>query len=30
MKHLWQHCHAATMKDGRYAIIEDAAIITEG
>ncbi|MDH0293296.1 imidazolonepropionase, partial [Pseudomonas sp. GD04087] len=30
MKHLWQHCHAATMKNGRYAIIEDAAIITEG
>jgi len=30
MKHLWQHCHAATMKDGRYSIIEDAAIITEG
>ncbi|QJP07311.1 imidazolonepropionase [Pseudomonas multiresinivorans] len=30
MKHLWHHCHAATMKDGRYAIIEDAAIITEG
>ncbi|KJJ96773.1 imidazolonepropionase [Pseudomonas sp. 21] len=30
MKHLWQHCHAATMKSGRYSIIEDAAIITEG
>lgn len=30
MKHLWQHCHAATMQDGRYSIIEDAAIITEG
>jgi len=30
MKQLWQHCHAATMKDGRYSIIEDAAIITEG
>ncbi|MFR0692381.1 imidazolonepropionase [Enterobacterales bacterium AE_CKDN230030158-1A_HGKHYDSX7] len=30
MKHLWQHCHAATMKEGRYSIIEDAAIITEG
>lgn len=30
MKHLWQHCHAATMKAGRYSIIEDAAIITEG
>lgn len=30
MKHLWQHCHAATMKDGRYSIIEDAAIITDG
>ncbi|MCP1624231.1 imidazolonepropionase [Pseudomonas nitroreducens] len=29
MKHLWQHCHAATMKDGRYSVIEDAAIITE-
>lgn len=25
---LWQHCHAATMAQGKYAIIEDAAIIT--
>ncbi|MGN8259794.1 imidazolonepropionase [Pseudomonas sp. SMSB3] len=28
MRTLWQHCHAATMAGGRYAIIEDAAIIT--
>ncbi|MBV4505246.1 imidazolonepropionase [Pseudomonas sp. BW13M1] len=28
MRTLWQHCHAATMTDGRYAIIEDAAIVT--
>jgi len=28
MRTLWQHCHAATMVDGRYAIIEDAAIVT--
>ncbi|WP_060509785.1 imidazolonepropionase [Pseudomonas sp. NBRC 111124] len=28
MRTLWQHCHAATMSDGRYSIIEDAAIVT--
>ncbi|MDH4583791.1 imidazolonepropionase [Pseudomonas sp. BN415] len=28
MKHLWQNCHAATMKDGKYAIIEDAVLVT--
>ncbi|MFJ4345966.1 imidazolonepropionase [Pseudomonas sp. NPDC089401] len=28
MRTLWQHCHAATMKEGRYSIIEDAAIVT--
>ncbi len=28
MNTLWHHCHAATLVDGRYAIIEDAAIIT--
>jgi len=30
MKRLWQNCHAATMKGGRYSIVEDAAIVTEG
>jgi imidazolonepropionase len=30
MKRLWQHCHAATMKDGKYSIIDDAAIVTDG
>ncbi|KNX76107.1 imidazolonepropionase [Pseudomonas sp. 250J] len=28
MRTLWQHCHAATMTDGRYSIIEDASIVT--
>ncbi|MFT0865144.1 imidazolonepropionase [Pseudomonas sp. CAM1A] len=28
MRTLWQHCHAATMTDGRYSVIEDAAIVT--
>ncbi|MDH0733953.1 imidazolonepropionase [Pseudomonas sichuanensis] len=28
MRTLWQHCHAATMAEGRYSIIEDAAIVT--
>lgn len=28
MRTLWQHCHAATITDGRYAVIEDAAIVT--
>ncbi|MNZ64092.1 Imidazolonepropionase [compost metagenome] len=30
MKQLWQNCHAATMVGGKYSIIEDAAILTEG
>lgn len=30
MKTLWQHCHVATMAQGRYSIIEDAAIVTGG
>ncbi|KIG03487.1 imidazolonepropionase [Caballeronia concitans] len=30
MKKLWHHCHAATMTGGRYSIIEDAAIVTDG
>ncbi|WP_194789509.1 imidazolonepropionase [Pseudomonas sp. UFMG81] len=28
MRTLWQHCHAATMSQGRYSVIEDAAIVT--
>lgn len=28
MKTLWQHCNVATMADGAYSIIEDAAIVT--
>ncbi|MCO7517599.1 imidazolonepropionase [Pseudomonas guariconensis] len=28
MRTLWQHCHVATLAQGRYSIIEDAAIIT--
>ena len=28
MKTLWQHCHVATMADGKYSIIEDAAMVT--
>lgn len=28
MKTLWQHCNVATMADGTYSIIEDAAIVT--
>ncbi|MBT8766503.1 imidazolonepropionase [Metapseudomonas boanensis] len=28
MKHLWHNCHAVTMKDGKYSIIEDAALVT--
>ncbi|MBP1127313.1 MULTISPECIES: imidazolonepropionase [Pseudomonas] len=28
MKTLWQHCHVATMADGTYSIIEDAALVT--
>ena len=30
MKTLWQHCHAATMAQGTYSIIENAAIVTAG
>ena len=30
MKTLWQNCHAATMAQGVYSIIEDAAIVTQG
>ncbi|MGS7250094.1 imidazolonepropionase [Pseudomonas anuradhapurensis] len=28
MTTLWQHCHVATMAEGRYSAIEDAAIVT--
>lgn len=28
MRTVWQHCHVATMAEGRYSAIEDAAIIT--
>src|SRR5471032_1803210 len=28
MKTLWQHCHVATLADGKYSIIEDAAMVT--
>jgi imidazolonepropionase len=28
MKSLWQHCHLATMKEGTYSIINDAALVT--
>ncbi|MCF5050901.1 imidazolonepropionase [Pseudomonas syringae] len=30
MKTLWQHCHVATMAQGNYSIIEDAALVTVG
>ena len=30
MRTVWQHCHVATMAEGRYAVIEDAAIVTDG
>lgn len=30
MKTLWQHCHVATMAQGTYSIIEEAAIVTSG
>ncbi|UST95854.1 imidazolonepropionase [Pseudomonas siliginis] len=30
MKTLWQHCYVATMANGAYSIIEDAAIVTSG
>ncbi|MFJ4372791.1 imidazolonepropionase [Pseudomonas japonica] len=29
MKTLWQHCHVASMAQGTYSIIEDAAIVSE-
>ncbi|WP_144175388.1 imidazolonepropionase [Pseudomonas sp. Kh13] len=28
MRTVWQHCHVATMAEGRYSAIEDAAIVT--
>ncbi|MGK9415997.1 imidazolonepropionase [Pseudomonas cedrina] len=30
MNTLWQHCHIATMAQGKYSIIEDAAMVTAG
>jgi len=30
MKTPWQHCHVATMAQGKYSIIEDAAMVTVG
>ncbi|MCM2377754.1 imidazolonepropionase [Pseudomonas marginalis] len=30
MKTLWQHCHVATMAQGKYSIIEDVALVTAG
>jgi hypothetical protein len=30
MKTLWHNCHAASMANGTYSIIEDAVIVTEG
>lgn len=30
MKTLWKHCHVASMAQGRYSIIEHAAIVTSG
>ena len=30
MLHLWFNCHAATLAGGRYAIIENAALVTDG
>lgn len=30
MKTLWQHCHIATMAQGKYSIIENAALVTAG
>lgn len=29
MRTVWQHCHVATMAEGRYSAIEDAAIVTK-
>ncbi|MBK4994758.1 imidazolonepropionase [Pseudomonas sp. S37] len=28
MRTVWQHCHVATMAEGRYSVIENAAIVT--
>ena len=28
MKRLWQHCHVATLKGGKYSIVEDAALVS--
>ncbi|WP_330114589.1 imidazolonepropionase [Pseudomonas sp. JS3066] len=28
MKHLWDNCHVATMRGGKYSIIEDAVLVT--
>lgn len=30
MKRVWRNCHAATMADGRYSMIERAALVTDG
>ena len=30
MKKLWHNCHVATMQNGRYSMIENAAIVTLG
>ncbi|BBP98191.1 imidazolonepropionase [Burkholderia sp. SFA1] len=30
MKTLWHGCHAATMAGGKYSVVEDAAILTDG
>ena len=30
MKTLWQHCHIATLAQGKYSIIEDGALVTAG
>jgi imidazolonepropionase len=30
MKTLWHNCHAATMTGGKYSVIEDAAVLTDG
>ncbi|WP_095092584.1 imidazolonepropionase [Pseudomonas sp. Irchel 3A5] len=30
MKTLWKHCHVASMAQGKYSIVEDAAIVTSG
>jgi imidazolonepropionase len=30
MRKRWQHCHVATMTNGKYSVIDDAAIVTDG